>query len=158
MDFWEAFDIDHRVQDKLEEDLFKEDEEMTFQEIAEKAYRGVPITEHKLNLAEKYAYLQLYYLYREFKKMLITEKNAKEEKIKIEKEYNANQKKIDDYYEGLKERNKFRNHYENFIIDIEKAKDEAEILDKSLRFIEEVIKDNSFYDRQMKKIDNKDNI
>jgi len=27
MDFWEAFDIDHRVQDRLEADLFEEKKE-----------------------------------------------------------------------------------------------------------------------------------
>ena len=37
---------------------------------------------------------------------------------------------------------------------IEKSTTQDEILDNSLKFIENIIQDNSFYDRQIKKIDN----
>lgn len=126
---------------------------MKFEEIAEKAFK-----QHSLsvtaNLAEKYAYSELYYLYRDYRKTLISKEIATKRKIEIEKEFNENQRRIDNYYEVFKKQNEIRKNYYEYMTAIEKSTTQEEILDNSLKFIEDIIQDNSFYDRQIKKIDN----
>lgn len=126
---------------------------MKFEEIAEKAFKQqdlLPTT----NLAEKYAYSELYYLYRDFRKGLIDKEIAAHRKLEIEKEFNDNQRRIDNYYEVFKKQNEIRKNYHEYMTAIEKSTTQDEILDNSLKFIENIIQDNSFYDRQIKKIDN----
>lgn len=126
---------------------------MKFEEIAEKAFKqySLPVT---ANLAEKYAYSELYYLYRDYRKTLISKEIATKRKIEIEKEFNENQRRIDNYYEVFKKQNEIRKNYYEYMTAIEKSTTQDEILDNSLKFIENIIQDNSFYDRQIKKIDN----
>lgn len=126
---------------------------MKFEEIAEKAFKQhpLPVT---ANLAEKYAYSELYYLYRDYRKTLISKETATDRKTEIEKEFNENQRRIDNYYEVFKKQNEIRKNYYEYMTAIEKSTTQDEILDNSLKFIENIIQDNSFYDRQIKKIDN----
>lgn len=126
---------------------------MKFEEIAEKAFKqhSLPVT---ANLAEKYAYSELYYLYRDYRKTLISKETAADRKAEIEKEFNENQRRIDNYYEVFKKQNEIRKKYYEYMTAIEKSTTQDEILDNSLKFIENIIQDNSFYDRQIKKIDN----
>lgn len=130
---------------------------MKFEEVAEKAFKKQELLP-TANLAEKYAYSELYYLYRDFNKGNISEEEARKKKSKIEKEFDDNQRRIDDYYEVFRERNEIRKKYHEFLAAIERSTKEAEILDNSLKFIESIVHDNSFYNRQMKKIDNQKNI
>lgn len=125
--------------------------------ISELAFKkkDLPMT---CNLAEKYFYLQLYYLYEDYRKGLIDKEKAEKSKDKFEREFQDNQRRIDNYYEIFKERNEIRKNYHEFLAAIEKSTREAEILDNSLKFIENIVHDNSFYNRQMKKIDNQKNI
>lgn len=131
---------------------------MKFEEIAENAFKNIYPTEHKLNLAEKYTYLQLCNLYKDYKNALISKEDATKNKTKIQKEFEENQRKIDEFYEYLKERSKARDKYFEYIAAIEKSKSQDDILDNSLKFIEQIIADSSFYYRQMKKIDNEEDI
>lgn len=131
---------------------------MKFEEIAENAFKNTYPTEHKLNLAEKYTYLQLVNLYKDYKNALISKEDAAKNKTKIQKEFEENQRKIDEFYEYLKERSKARDKYFEYIAAIEKSKSQDDILDNSLKFIEQIIADSSFYYRQMKKIDNEEDI
>ena len=126
---------------------------MKFEEIAEKAFKQQDLLP-TANLAEKYAYLELYYLYRDFRKGLIDKEIATNRKTEIEKEFNDNQRRIDNYYEVFKKQNEIRKNYYEYMTAIEKSTTQDEILDNSLKFIENIIQDNSFYDRQIKKIDN----
>ena len=131
---------------------------MNFEELAEKAFKNMYPTEHKLNLAEKYTYLRLADLYKDYRNALISKEDAAKEKNKIQKEFDEYQRKIEDYYQVFKERDEVRKKYYEYIVAIEKSQSEDEILDNSLKFIEEIIADSSFYYRQMKKIDNEQNI
>lgn len=126
---------------------------MKFEEIAEKAFKqhSLPAT---ANLAEKYAYNELYYLYKDFRKSLIDKEIATHRKAEIEKEFNENQRRIDNYYDVFKKQNEIRKNYHEYMVAIEKSTTQDEILDNSLKFIENIIQDNTFYDRQIKKIDN----
>ena len=126
---------------------------MKFEEIAEKAFKQQDLLP-TANLAEKYAYSELYYLYRDYRKTLISKETATNRKAEIEKEFNDNQRRIDNYYEVFKKQNEIRKNYYEYITAIEKSTTQDEILDNSLKFIENIIQDNSFYDRQIKKIDN----
>ncbi len=126
---------------------------MKFEEIAEKAFKQQDLLP-TANLAEKYAYSELYYLYRDYRKTLISKETATNRKAEIEKEFNDNQRRIDNYYEVFKKQNEIRKKYYEYITAIEKSTTQDEILDNSLKFIENIIQDNSFYDRQIKKIDN----
>ena len=126
---------------------------MKFEEIAEKAFKQQDLLP-TANLAEKYAYSELYYLYRDYRKTLISKETATNRKAEIEKEFNDNQRRIDNYYEVFKKQNEIRKNYYEYMTAIEKSTTQDEILDNSLKFIENIIQDNSFYDRQIKKIDN----
>lgn len=126
---------------------------MKFEEIAEKAFKQKDLPK-TANLAEKYAYMELYYLYRDYRKTLIDKEIATNKKTQIQNEFNKNQKKVNDYYEVFKNQNGIRKKYYEYITAIEKSKTQDEILDNSLKFIENIIQDNTFYDRQTKKIDN----
>lgn len=126
---------------------------MKFEEIAEKAFKQQDLLP-TANLAEKYAYSELYYLYRDYRKTLISKETATNRKTEIEKEFNDNQRRIDNYYEVFKKQNEIRKNYYEYMTAIEKSTTQDEILDNSLKFIENIIQDNSFYDRQIKKIDN----
>lgn len=124
---------------------------MTFEEISEKAFKKEKILETS-NLAEKYAYLQLVDLYKDYYNGKITKEKAAIEKHKIEFEFNDYQQRIKKYYDLYKERNENRIKYEDFIISIEKESDQTQLLIKSLEFIEMIIQDKSFFERNYAKI------
>ena len=124
---------------------------MTFEEISENAYKKQEIS-NLCNLAEKYAYLKLKNLYRDYSNEMITKDEAKSQKLKIKKEFENNQREIDEYYEYLKKQSEIRSKYTNILVSIEKSQDIEEILDNSLKYIELIIQDFSFYDRNIKKI------
>ena len=123
---------------------------MTFEEISEKAFKKEQLGEYS-NLAEKYAYSELYYLYRDYRKTIIDKETATVNKSKIEKEFNENQKKINNYYDVFKKQNEIRIKYNTYLTEIEKSQNQDEILEKSLKFIEIIIADPSFYNRNIKK-------
>lgn len=124
---------------------------MTFEEISEKAFKKEKISETS-NLAEKYAYLQLVDLYKDYYNGKIAKEKAAIEKHKIEFEFNDYQQRIKKYYDLYKERNENRIKYEDFIISIEKESDQTQLLIKSLQFIEMIIQDKSFFERNYAKI------
>lgn len=123
---------------------------MTFEEISEKAFKRESLGEYN-NLAEKYAYLQLYNLYRDYHNKIIDKENSIKQKNKIEKEFEENQKKINNYYDVFKKQNEIRIKYNVYLTEIEKAKEQDELLEKSLKFIELIIQDKSFFDRNIEK-------
>lgn len=126
---------------------------MKFEEVAEKAFKQQNLLP-TANLAEKYAYSELYYLYKDYRKTLISKETATKRKAEIEKEFDENQRRINNYYEVFKKQNELRKSCHEYMVAIEKSNTQEEILDNSLKFIENIIQDDSFYDRQMKKIDN----
>lgn len=131
---------------------------MTFEEISEKAYKREEIGKCR-NLAEKYAYLQLFDLYKDYYNKKVSKEEAISNKAKIEKEFEENQRKIERYYEELKYRENIKAKYTNYIIAVEKSKSQDDILFNSLKFIETILQDSSFTDRNLEKaFDNKNKI
>ena len=126
---------------------------MEFEKISEKAFKKEELGDYK-NIAEKYAYLQMFLLYRNFENELISKENATKEKNKIRKEYELNIKKVNDYYDVFKKQNKIRIEYEHYLHDIEKTTELDDLLIKALKLLEIIIQDNSFFDRNYKKIKN----
>ena len=124
---------------------------MTFEEISEKAFKRESLGEYN-NLAEKYAYLQLYNLYRDYHNKIIDKENSIKQKNKIEKEFEENQKKINNYYDVFKKQNEIRIKYNVYLTEIEKSMNQDELLEKSLKFIELIIQDKSFFDRNIEKV------
>ena len=122
---------------------------MTFEEISEKAYKRQPIDE-KVNLYEKYAYLKLKELYLDYKNELINKEDAEKKKNNIKKEYDMYQIKTEQYYEIFKKQNEIRSKYEQYLYEIEKTQNQDELLEKSLKLIEIIIQDETFFDRNNK--------
>lgn len=123
---------------------------MTFKEISEKAFKKQEI-DKVCNIAEKYAYLQLKELYLDYKNELISKEEAEKKKKRIELEYNEYQKKIHEYYEVFKTQNDIRIKYETYLNEIEKTKNQDDLLEKSLKLIELIIQDKSFFKRNYEK-------
>lgn len=123
---------------------------MLFEEISEKAYKKSELGEYP-NLADKYAYLRLRNLYKDYENEVITLDEAKLEKLKIEKEHKEETNSINMSLELHKTMNRIRGEYGNFIIAIEKSKNQDEQLENSLKFIEAIIQDKSFADRNYTK-------
>ena len=123
---------------------------MTFKEISAKAFKKQEI-DKVCNIAEKYAYLQLKELYLDYKNELISKEEAEKKKKRIELEYNEYQKKIHEYYEVFKTQNDIRIKYETYLNEIEKTKNQDDLLEKSLKLIELIIQDESFFKRNYEK-------
>ena len=131
---------------------------MTFEEISEKAFKREELGSCK-NLAEKYAYIQLFNLYRDYFNKNITKEKAAIIKADIKKEFEDNQRKIERYYENLRHREEIKGKYTNYITAVEKSKSQDDILYNSLKFIEAIIQDDSFAERNLGKVfDNKNNL
>lgn len=126
---------------------------MNFSELSEKAYKKQEISEFA-NLAEKYAYLQLCNLYRDYENEFISKIEAMDLKVKIKKEYDEYQNKIKDYYEIFKKQNEIRANYHTWIVNINKSTKEEDMLINCLKFIEKIIADDSFFDMNYSKIEN----
>ena len=124
---------------------------MTFEEISEKAFKREELGPYK-NLAEKYAYLQLFNLYKDYYNKNISKEKATIKKAEIQKEFEDNQRKVDSYYRNLKQREEIKGKYTNYIIAVEKSQNQDEILYNSLKFIEAIIQDDSFTSRNLDKI------
>lgn len=124
---------------------------MTFEEISEKAFKREALGEYS-NLAEKYAHLQLYNLYRDYFQKKIDKQKASEIKNEIKKEFQYYQERIDDYYFYFKKQNEIRIKYDCYLSEIERAKEQDDLLEKSLKFIELIIQDKSFFDRNIEKV------
>lgn len=127
---------------------------MDFKIICEKAYKKEKLDEFA-NLAEKYAYLEMQVLYQKFKDELITQSQAEKDKKQIEMEFNINQDRENKYNEVFKKQTEIKRDYHELIVNIEKSTKLEDILDNSLKLIEKIISDDSFYIRNMNKI-NKD--
>ena len=125
---------------------------MTFEELCEKAFKKQELDEFA-NIAQKYAYLKMSILFDNYKNAIINKDDAAKQKQEIKREYETYQKKIDDYYEACRKQNEIKVQYGQYIIDIEKATDQYDLLDKSLLFIEKIISDDSFRNRNIKKVD-----
>lgn len=126
---------------------------MTFEELCEKAFKKQQIDEFA-NIAEKYAYLRMSVLFDDYRNAKINKDDAAKQKQEIKREYENYQNKIAEHFELCRKQNDIRVQYGQYIIDIEKATDQFELLDKSLLFIEKIISDDSFRDRNIKKVDN----
>lgn len=126
---------------------------MNFDEISEKAYKKQDLGEHK-NIAEQLAYFKMIKLYQDFDNELIDKDKAKEQKNKIQKEYEWNLEKINKYYEIFEIQNNIRGKYQSYINEIEKSQELDNLLINSLKFIEIIIQDNNFFERNYKKIKN----
>ena len=123
---------------------------MTFEEISEKAFKKEQLREYS-NLAEKYAYLQLYNLYRDYFLKNIDKQKASEIKNEIKKEFENYQEKIEKYYDYFKRQTEIRIKYNSYLTEIEKTTNQDDLLEKSLKFIEIIIQDKSFFDRNIEK-------
>lgn len=123
---------------------------MTFEEISEKAFKKEQLGEYS-NLAEKYAYLQLYNLYRDYFLKNIDKQKASEIKNEIKKEFENYQEKIEKYYDYFKRQTEIRIKYNTYLTEIEKSQNQDDLLEKSLKFIEIIIQDKSFFDRNIEK-------
>lgn len=131
---------------------------MTFEEISEKAFKREELGKYK-NLAEKYAYLQLFNLYKDYYNKNIDKEKATVEKQKIKKEFEDNERKINNYYNILKYREQIKGKYTNYITAVEKSESQDDILYNSLKFIETILQDDSFTERNLEKgFDNKNKI
>ena len=126
---------------------------MEFEKISKKAFKKEELKDNK-NRAEKYEYLQMFLLYRDFENESISKEKATKEKNKIRKEYELNIKKVNDYYDVFKKQNKIRIEYEHYLDDIEKTTELDDLLIKTLKLLEIIIQDNNFFDRNYKKIKN----
>lgn len=126
---------------------------MEFEEISKKAYKKEQLDKFS-NFAEKYAYVQMLNLYMEYKNENITKKQAETQKKEIEKEYNENLRKYNNYCERLQKQNLLKAKYEEYLYSIEKSQEPDDLLLNSLKFIEVVIQDDSFFDRNYNKIKN----
>ena len=126
---------------------------MDFDEISEKAYKRQDLGEFK-NIVEKYAYLQLLNLYRDYNNEMISKNDAIKKKNKIKKEYEWNLQELKKYYEVFKHQQDIRNEYFSYLTEIEKSKNNDDLLINSLKLIEIIIQDNSFFERNYKKIKN----
>ena len=126
---------------------------MTFDELCERAFKKQELGEFA-NLAEKYAYLRMSVLFDDYRNAKINKDDAAKQKQNIKREYELYQNKIENYWELYRKQNEIRVQYGQYIIDIEKATDQYDLLDKSLIFIEKIISDDSFRNRNIKKVDN----
>lgn len=126
---------------------------MEFEEISKKAYKKEKL-ENFSNFAEKYAYVQMLNLYMEYRNENITKSEAEKLKKEIEKEYNENLRKYNNYCERLKKQNLLKAKYEEYLYAVEKSQDQEDLLINSLKLIEVFVQDDTFFDRNINKIKN----
>lgn len=126
---------------------------MEFEEISKKAYKKEKLEEFS-NFAEKYAYVQMLNLYMEYRNENITKSEAEKLKKEIEKEYNENLRKYNNYCERLKKQNLLKAKYEEYLYAVEKSQDQEDLLINSLKLIEVFVQDDTFFDRNINKIKN----
>ena len=124
---------------------------MNFEEISEKAYRKEPLDEIN-NIIVKYAYYKVLDLYRKYDDGKINLNQAREEKQKLKKEYEEAIAKREEYYDFFRKQTELKGKYHDYIVAIEKAQNEGEVLMNSLLFIEQIIGDSSFSKRNYKKV------
>ena len=128
---------------------------MTFEEVSEKAFKNEKLA-NTANLAEKYTYWRMFNLYRDYRESKIKKDAAEKEKLEIVKEFNDYQERIKKYYDVFREYHENRLKFEKYIRDIEKSETQEEIFDNSLKLIELIIQDRSFFSRTIDKLENKD--
>lgn len=126
---------------------------MEFEEISKKAYKKEELEKFS-NLAEKYAYVQMLNLYIEYRNENISKTEAEKLKKEIEKEYKENLRKYQNYCEMLNRQNLLRAKYEEYLYAVEKSQEQDDLLLNSLKLIEVIVQDNSFFDRNYNKIKN----
>lgn len=126
---------------------------MTFEEISEKAFKNEKLA-NTANLAEKYTYWRMFNLYRDYRELKIKKDAAEKEKQEIVKEFNDYQERIKKYYDVFKEYHENRLKFEKYIREIEKSQTQEDILDNSLKLIELIIQDRSFFSRTQEKLEN----
>lgn len=124
---------------------------MEFEDIAKKAFKKEKIDEFE-DLPTKYAYLQLEKLYYLYSKGAISKEKSTKEKNAIKKEFEANEMEFKRDAEIYHEYNNNRVKNAQYIISIEKATKEEDILKESLKFIQNIIHDSSFYYRNISKL------
>lgn len=125
---------------------------MDFEIISEKAFKKQSLDGFP-NIADKYAYLQLLNLYKDYENQNISKSEAVKQKAKIKKEFEVETRNISLDLEMRKTLNQIRGNYEIWIANIEKSKNQDEQLEYSLRFIEAILQDNSFVNRNLEKFD-----
>lgn len=122
-----------------------------FESLALKAYKNIPLTKYA-DLPEKYAYLQLKYLYYSYKCGDLTKMDAEIEKKKIANEYKKDCVDYDNCLRVYKEYHENRLHNDMKIDTIEKSNDKEEILKLALEAIGIFISDSSFASRNIDKL------
>lgn len=125
---------------------------MNFEIISERAFKKQPLGEFP-NIADKYAYLQLLNLYKDYENQNITKAKAVQEKAKIKKEFEVETRNIELDLEMRRTLNQIRGNYGLWIANIEKSKNQDEQLEYCLKFIEAILQDNSFVNRNLEKFD-----
>lgn len=128
---------------------------MTFEEVSEKAYKKEKL-ENTANLAEKYAYVYMTMLYKDYKQEKITKEQAEKEKTQIKNEFDVYQNEIKKYYDVFREYHENRIKFEEYVTAIEKSETQADIMDNSLKLIELIIQDKSFFNRTTERLQNND--
>lgn len=128
---------------------------MTFEEVSEKAYKKEKLP-NTANLAEKYAYVYMTMLYQNYKQQKISKEQAEKEKTQIKNEFNSYQIEIQKYYDVFREYHENRIKFEEYVTAIEKSESPEDIMDNSLRLVELIIQDKSFFNRTESKLKNND--
>lgn len=123
-----------------------------FENIALKAYKNIPLNEFA-ELPEKYAYLQLKYLYYSYKCGDLSKIDAEIKKREIMNEYKTDCFNYKRCMEICNEYNKNKMNNEMKIASIEKSKDKEEILRLALEAIGIFISDSSFASRNIGKLE-----
>ena len=126
---------------------------MTFEEVSEKAYKKEKLP-NTANLAEKYAYVYMTMLYQNYKQQKISKEQAEKEKTQIKKEFLAYQDRIQKYYDIFKEYHENRIKFEQHVMAIEKSETQEDIIENSLKLVELIIQDRSFFNRIDDKLEN----
>lgn len=118
---------------------------MKFEEIAKLAYSEVAIPE-RCSYPDKYAYIMLRQLYKDYFNDKITKEKAVTEKNRIEKEYENFELELN------KSREVYAHYQENMLscndlaCRINKSKDKAEMLELALEYIAKTRNETLFYD------------
>jgi hypothetical protein len=123
---------------------------MNFEEIAEKAYKGLEIDKNS-NLPTKYAYLQLKDLYLKYKYGDLSKEKCITLKNQIRQQYNADVLEDNRNIEIYKEYTKNKIENTTLLINVEKSRDKKEIVSFLSKIVANCIKDDSFVERVLAK-------
>lgn len=125
---------------------------MEFDEICKNAYMGATLS-NCTPLPEKYAYLQLQDLYLKYETKQLTKEESIKLKNGIRQEYEYNSNEYNLMVQFYKENNKNKKENYDKLVEIEKSNNKDDILKAALEIIANIIRDETFVDRNLSKID-----